>query len=72
MAKDITVAIAARLMDRRALQIQMCISRSREMEGVAGAWAQAITEAYNQAHVAVLTDGELGSVVSGGVGVGIC
>ena len=52
------MAIAARLMDRRALQIQMCISRSGEMEGVASAWVQAITEAYNQARVAVLTDGE--------------
>ena len=50
--------MAARLSDRRTLQLQECISGPSEMEEVAGTWAQAITEAYNQERMAMLTDGE--------------
>lgn len=58
MVEAITGAIAARLSDKRDLKLQEGISGSSETEGVAGAWDQAITEAYNQARMAVLTGGE--------------
>ena len=54
----INVAISGRLSEDRVMQLQERIVGSSMVRELldAGAWAQAITEAYNQARVAVLTD----------------